>query len=305
MSRIVEVITPEQVTIRYELAGFGSRALAAGVDLLLSALFMLLVAIPIFIANFGTFDFNDLSWQAISRSFLIGILILIIFIITWGYFIFFETLWNGTTPGKRIFGLQVIRDGGFPVDFRAVLIRNLVRAVDMMPTFYALGFVSVIWNEQYKRLGDIAAGTIVVRHGLDDDDFPEFSYGSTVVLRLFKTQHLAKLSRVTREEQRRVEQYLGRRTALPAALRSEFARRLALPLMARLDYQPPQSGLDYERWLDELLLACRTRLQGEAPVQTMAASYSPDDTAASAPGTISLEITQPELAATTSEGRRW
>lgn len=305
MSRIVEVVTPEQVTIRYELAGFGSRMLAALVDLSLTALIIILVAIPFIIANYGKFDFDDFSLQAISRSVLIGLLILIIFIVTWGYFIFFETLWNGATPGKRMLGLRVIRDGGFPVDFRAVVIRNLVRAVDMMPSFYALGFVSVIWNEQYKRLGDIAAGTIVVRHGLDDDDFPEFSYGSTVVLRLFKSQHLAKLARITREEQRRVEQYLDRRTALPAALRSEFARRLALPLMNKLDYTPPQFGADSERWLDELLLACRTRMQGETPVQTMAAAYSAENVTNSPMAAISLEISQPADTDATSEGRRW
>ena len=190
MSRIVEVITPEQVTIRYELAGFGSRALAAIIDFSLSALLMLLAAVILIIAYAGKFDFANLSFQQFSRSFFLGLLIMVIFIITWGYFIYFETIWNGTTPGKRIMGLRVIRDGGFPVDFRAVVIRNLLRAVDMLPSLYGIGFVCVIWHDQYKRLGDIAAGTIVVRHGLDDADMPEFSYGSTVVLRLFQSQHL-------------------------------------------------------------------------------------------------------------------
>ena len=113
------------------------------------------------------------------------------------------------------------------------------------------------------------------------------------------------MSRITREEQRMVEQYLSRRTALPVALRNEFARRLSLPLMNRLDYRPPQAGADYERWLDELLLACRTRMQGEAPVQTLAASYLPSEFTSSSTMTDQSSMVQPVQGEKTSEGRRW
>ena len=304
MSRIVEVVTPEQVAIRYELAGFGTRALAAIVDWLISMLLILLVSIPFLLAYRESIDFENFSVDAISRSIILGIFILIYFIITWGYFIFFETLWNGATPGKRMMGLRVIRDGGFPVDFRAVVIRNLVRAIDMAPVFYAFGFVAVLWHPQYKRMGDLAAGTIVVRHGEEDDDFPDFSYGSTVVLRLLTSRHLALLSRVTREEQRIVQQFLDRRMRLPLALRVEFARRLALPLMEKIDYVLPEFGIDYERWLDELVLASRSRSRGVAPVQAVAATLA---MAPSTPSAYTPPVQIPRLAVdqTAEDTRRW
>ncbi|HEY3378983.1 MAG TPA: RDD family protein [Armatimonadota bacterium] len=268
MSRIIEVLTPEQVPIRYELAGFGSRALAALIDYgVLLLVFLLLVLAFAFFHIFGLAFGGDMSDFAarMGESVVIGVFTLIVFLLTWGYYIGFETLWNGATPGKRVMGLRVIKDGGHPVDFRAVLIRNLLRAVDLLPgvpllPVYGLAFVTVLSNTQYKRLGDLAAGTLVVRHERESDE-PRYrpGFGDAVVFRLLEPTALSQLSRLTRDEYRMVQRFLDRRTELPQPLRGEFARRLAAPLMQKLAYQPPALGWDDERWLDELDLAYRTR----------------------------------------------
>ncbi len=185
MSRIFEVITPEHVAIRYELAGIGSRGMAALTDTLLQ---LLLFCAPVY----GFSLLKKIFSSPLEISFLAGLLILSFFIILWAYFVTFEILWNGETPGKRLLGLRVIKDGGYPVDFRAVVIRNLLRAVDWLPSFYALGFVVQLCSGQYKRLGDFPAGTVVVCHGRSHEA-KKSSRGETVVFRLLDATVLSQI----------------------------------------------------------------------------------------------------------------
>lgn len=267
MSRSLEVITPEQVTIHYELAGFGSRALAAAVDYGLQLIIFLVLGVISFFSQISSFADHEDFWKKMDNSLVIGVIILVVFVITWGYFILFETLWNGMTPGKRLLRLRVIRDGGFPVDFRAVAIRNLLRAVDILPGVpllpsYACGFVSILCHQHYKRLGDIAAGTVVVKHRQDVETDIKFSYGEAVVYRLLDANVLSQISRITREEYQMIKRFLDRRQEMPQPMSAEFAHRLAAPLIEKLAYKVPQFGMDYERWLDEIDLAYRTRALG-------------------------------------------
>ncbi len=92
-----------------------------------------------------------------------AIVISIVFIVFFGYFIVFEALWRGQTPGKRALHIRVVRDGGYPLDFGSSLIRNLVRVGEAALGFYAISAVSALASSENKRLGDFAAGTIVVR----------------------------------------------------------------------------------------------------------------------------------------------
>ena len=80
-----------------------------------------------------------------------------------GYFIIFEALWNGQTPGKKALGIRVVRDGGYAIDFGASLVRNLIRVGELLIGTYTLSAVAMLLSPENKRLGDIAAGTIVVR----------------------------------------------------------------------------------------------------------------------------------------------
>ena len=93
----------------------------------------------------------------------LAILSLTIFAVNFGYFALFETFWRGQSPGKHWVGLRVVKDGGFALDGRAALVRNLLRIVDFLPAFYVAGMTSIFLTRSGKRIGDYAAGTIVVR----------------------------------------------------------------------------------------------------------------------------------------------
>ncbi len=156
MSRIISVITPENIPLEVELAGLGSRFGALLFDLLVQILTIAIAASiwGIIAALTGGTGLDNIA-KALS--------IISMFLIFFGYFILFETLWNGQTPGKRVFKLRVIRDGGFPVNFMSVAARNLVRIADLLPATYIVGALSVFFNDRNKRLGDLVAGTMVVK----------------------------------------------------------------------------------------------------------------------------------------------
>jgi uncharacterized membrane protein SpoIIM required for sporulation/uncharacterized RDD family membrane protein YckC len=147
-SRLLAVETPEHVVIQLELAGLGSRLAAASADLFLLFLAEWLLSVV-------TSASGDLYWlRAVGVA--IG------FAIFWGYFALFETFNGGRTPGKQLLGIRVVMETGHPVTWAAAVVRNLVRFVDGLSLFF-LGFLMVLFHPQNKRLGDIAAGTIVVR----------------------------------------------------------------------------------------------------------------------------------------------
>src|SRR3989442_3456961 len=151
----LEVETADHVVLRYDLAGGGNRGFAALVDYIIATL--------IYIGAFfmcTTFA-NAIGVQAASPYF--GIAVLLTFALAWSYFILLEWLGNGQTIGKRIFGLRVIADDGAPAGFIAVLVRNLLRVVDFLPSFYGLGLLAIVLSSRSQRLGDLAAGTFVVR----------------------------------------------------------------------------------------------------------------------------------------------
>ncbi|MEK7863761.1 MAG: RDD family protein, partial [Chloroflexota bacterium] len=150
----LEVETPDHVVLRYDLAGGGNRGFAAVVDFLIATLVVIGAIFAFETAN---------EWVGGSAVQFFGVSVLLTFGIAWAYFILLEWLWQGQTVGKRLFGLRVIRDDGAPAGFVAVLIRNLVRIIDFLPGFYGLGLLFIIVTSRSQRLGDIAAGTYVVR----------------------------------------------------------------------------------------------------------------------------------------------
>ena len=140
------VATPEGIELTLRLAGPVPRALAWTVDLLLRiavVLVVLMVAAPL--GHTGT-----------------GIALVTAFFVEWPLPAWFETSWNGQTPGKRAFGIAVLNDDGTPLRWPAALTRNLLRAVDFLPLLYGIGLVTMLCNRDFKRLGDLAAGTVVV-----------------------------------------------------------------------------------------------------------------------------------------------
>lgn len=140
------VETPEGVELGLRVAGPGARALAWGLDALIRLGIYLAVSIPL--ATLGEAG--------------IGLILLSVFLLEWFYPVYFEVLRGGATPGKRRLGLQVLHDDGTPVGWSASTIRNLVRFADFLPVAYAAGLVAMLVHRDFKRLGDLAAGTVVV-----------------------------------------------------------------------------------------------------------------------------------------------
>lgn len=158
----LQIDTPENVVFGYEIVGIGSRFMAALVDSLIVAIAYTIVLMAlIFMLS------NVIDEESMVGSVVIGLFGLLGFLFIWGYYIFFEMAWNGRSPGKQLAGLRVIRSDGTPITLAESVIRNLIRLVDFLPFAYGVGVVTMFVDGQSRRLGDMAASTLVVR---DSDD---------------------------------------------------------------------------------------------------------------------------------------
>ena len=156
--------TPEGIEIEILVAGPVSRALAWMLDTLIrSAVYMLLLIPTAFLGKMG-----------------FGILFILIFFVEWFYPVYFEVLKNGATPGKKSLGLRVVQDDAAPVGWSASIVRNLLRVVDFLPFLYGFGLVSMLLNKDFKRLGDIVAGTVVI-YAEKQAELPELNHVGAVV----------------------------------------------------------------------------------------------------------------------------
>ncbi len=153
----VKIITPENIIIRYQLAGLASRGIAF--------LYDFLIQIVLFIVFDFLFKamFHEIVPFMKHEGVLAGVLIAINFIILWGYHIFFEVLHDGQTPGKKYMGIRVVTIDGHRVDFFPSAARNLLRVADLFPPFFIGGILSMFLSEHHQRIGDLVSGTIVIR----------------------------------------------------------------------------------------------------------------------------------------------
>jgi len=209
----LEVETPDHVVLRYDLAGGGNRGFAALVDFVIATL--------VFAgADFGmTFVASRFGFAGTQ---LFGVLTLLTFAVAWSYFVLLEWLWQGQTVGKRLYGLRVIRDDGAPAGFVAVLIRNLIRIVDFLPAFYGLGLLMIIGTSRSQRLGDLAAGTYVVRAPR-----PQLDYFSLRTMTPIAAGAAVETRGLPGEAQRLVREFVAREGKLAPADRLRVARQIA------------------------------------------------------------------------------
>ena len=147
------VSTPERVAFQYEIAGIGSRFLAQFIDVLIITVIQIVITIG---AGALGGIFNSIQVFGLVE-------VILTFILIAGYFLISEAAWNGQTLGKRYVRLRVVGDQGEPLTIGQAAIRNLIRVVDFLPAFYAIGIIAMFSNRRAKRLGDFAAGTLVVR----------------------------------------------------------------------------------------------------------------------------------------------
>ena len=155
MDRDIDVRTPESIEFTYALAGLGSRFLAWFVDFLIEL--GIIIAIFLTVAFIGsklpsTGGVTDSTTSKLGVAIVVAFIVFIFFSIFFGYFIVLEAFWNGQTPGKKLLGIRVVRDGGYPIDFGASLIRNLIRVAELLIGFYALSAISATISPENKRL---------------------------------------------------------------------------------------------------------------------------------------------------------
>jgi uncharacterized membrane protein SpoIIM required for sporulation/uncharacterized RDD family membrane protein YckC len=241
LSQTVDIETPELVVVSYTIAGVGSRVYAGLMDLLICFIGFIALALGLF-AITPSLDRKS-SEPPMSTAWAFAIVILMQFVILWGYYILFEGLRDGQTPGKRLLGLRVVRDGGYSVGFAASSIRNLMRIVDLQPVFtYAAGIASIALSKSGKRLGDIVAGTIVVRETMVAQPFAS----APVVSRNTAAAPTAATARLNDAEFQLLDRWVNRRSSLDADRRRQLTEQVFLRLNGSL---PANDGSDSARLL--------------------------------------------------------
>ena len=227
----ISIPTPEGVEIELVLAGLGSRLLGALVD------FAVQGAVLFALILLG----SAAGLAGDTGGGLVGMLVVVsMFLTLFGYHVLFETLASGRTPGKRVAGLRVVRQGGEPPGFLTAAIRNLLRLVDMIPGFYAVGAVFVLLTRRHQRLGDLAAGTLVVRERRPGAPQPVIPVAGDWAA---ADRHAAwDVSGITQSEVATVRRFLERRSGLDPAARQHLARELTSRLRPRVPGAPDWSS---------------------------------------------------------------
>ena len=233
--RQVDVETPEHVAIGYELADLGSRFAALLLDglLIVGGILGAWLSLALVARGIGGGD--------LFRGIGTGVVVLLSFVLVWGYFVFFEGLRDGQTPGKRRLGIRVVADGGYPVTLRAAAVRNLLRVIDIQPApSWMLGGLVMMLHPQTRRLGDLAAGTLVVR--------------DRTGARLPEEAPLSDASalgppRLADDEFAALELYVDRRASLAAPVRAELSRRMLAGIGARFGDDAARGGMSPDAFL--------------------------------------------------------
>lgn len=254
----LDIQTPENVAFGYQVAGIGSRFLAS----LLDTLIIILLQIAVFVALLlilGALNINLLDGGL--ASWIYAVFGLIAFLFYWGYYIFFEMTWNGQTPGKRWTGLRVLRADGTPITLSESLIRNLARIVDILPAAYGVGIITMFIDRQSRRLGDIAAGTLVV-HDRAPISIQELSVKRDIHLRPWALANSSldgfPIERLTNDELNLIENFLQRRDQLTH--RDQLAVQILNTLYSRLGLTPPtMNRFEAEDTLAAILLTAQNQ----------------------------------------------
>lgn len=156
----IHVATPEQVSLNFKIAGLGSRATANIIDWFI--LILINVGLSFSLVRISEELPNPVPLPSSVSSYVIATMMVLLFFLLWGYFVFFEYFGSGRTPGKMLVGIRVIQDNGQSLTFLSSAVRNLFRIIDFLPALFLLGILMIFVHSQHKRIGDLAAGTLVV-----------------------------------------------------------------------------------------------------------------------------------------------
>jgi uncharacterized RDD family membrane protein YckC len=254
----LSIDTPENVIFQYKVAGIGSRFIAAVIDTLLIVLLQVLGTIAFTLLATLFVPGNDVADDIFSfSSWIVAAAGIIMFVFFWGYYILFEGFWNGQTPGKRLVKLRVIRSDGSPLSFSEAVIRNLVRLIDFMPLYYGVGVIVMFLNDRSRRLGDIAAGTLVV-HERGALTLASLEQSSTLAAPLTPTlQADLAVERLSPADIDAAEEFINRRSELYN--RDALALRIGQTLAERMDEPAPPDSLAAQALIQRVVQAARVR----------------------------------------------
>ena len=258
--------TPEQVALQFPVAGIGSRFVALLLDHLIqfAALFAIALAASVLLAATG----HQGALSTLGKWTLAAITF-VLFLLFWGYFALFEAFWHGQTPGKRAMHLRVLKDAGRQITLFESLARNLLRVLDYLPSVYVAGVITMLANKSNKRLGDLAAGTIVVHERAIDQPllwsqpsaapfatsaFPTLAASAPAVPTLFPPDAIAQL---TAPDLVLIETFFARALDLPLETRAAMAYRIVAELCTKMHVPPPEGNP--ERALEAMALALRAQ----------------------------------------------
>lgn len=237
----VSLQTPESVELDFTLAGIGNRAYALLIDYLVWGLILFVFSLGWMLvwAVLSEALSNLLGGLEQSGLWLFSLWLLIFFFIYVGYFVFFETLWQGQTPGKRRIKIRVIRDDGRPVGLQQAILRTLLRPVDDL---FFIGSFFILVGKQEKRIGDWVAGTLVIQDQslVNSAQFP-ISEAAQNLVTLLKIE--ADLSRLSPEEFAIIRDYLQRRNMMTSEAKKRLSKELAYQVkdIIRLETVPPET----------------------------------------------------------------
>ncbi|MER3414347.1 MAG: hypothetical protein C4340_02210 [Armatimonadota bacterium] len=240
------VLTPEKTVLEYRIAGLGSRIWAFLFDLFVLMVYAYLLAM-------GT-----TALALLSPAFGLAVLIVGILMIPFGYHLLFELFWNGQTPGKRVFRIRVRMWDGTPITPAAAFLRNVLRLVDILPGTYTLGLTVMFFTERSQRLGDLAAGTVVV-HEAPFQDRIVLSSGLT------SAEHpleglIGSVRSLSPDEYVALKTLCDRYPELPAAVQEQMLRDVWEPIALRHNF--PTFEHIHPAWLMEAIVMRYAREKG-------------------------------------------
>jgi uncharacterized RDD family membrane protein YckC len=232
--------------LEFAVAGIGSRFLALAIDTLIQigAGLVLGIIVGVLGVTGALLGFRQ------HALWLLALFGAIVFFLMFGYFACFEILWNGQTPGKRMIGIRVVKESGRPLTPSETIGRNLFRIVDQLPAFYAIGVLVALMNAQNKRLGDLIAGSIVVRESSMAGIKPIWQTTQSSAAHPPGATRLSTAA-LTIEELALIDTFLERRYDLAPDVRSRMAAQILGQLKPKL-IATAGDGLSTESLLEAL-----------------------------------------------------
>jgi uncharacterized RDD family membrane protein YckC len=265
----LNIETPEQVELQFNVAGIGSRFVALLLDHLIQFLVLFLIFIGLAFMVSGESGRAAAAgggeWNTAAK-WGVAMIVIFIFCLIWGYFSLFEAFWRGQTPGKKVMKLRVIKDSGRQITLFEALARNLLRYADFLPGWYLAGVITMLCNKRNKRLGDFAAGTLVI-HDLREEQpllfqtgtffpttqqAPTYEFPGSAVQAMFPADAIAKLGPA---DLQLIDTFFGRALDLSLEVRAGMAQRVASGLAAKMGVPLPEGNP--ERALEAIAVQMR------------------------------------------------